>query len=87
MLQQLPDVIVLDLITPEMDKASFLKALRSLRSYLRIKSLPVVVLTALTNGPMIERVRALKVVVLLKGRAAPEDILKALEEALVRLPG
>ena len=86
-LLQLPDVIVLDLMMPEMDGPSFLGVLRSLRSYLRIKSLPVVVLTALTDSPLINRVQELKVnSVLVKGRAGPDDVLKAIEEALARTP-
>src|ERR1700752_4557932 len=78
----LPDVVLLDLVMPEMDGPSFLEVVRS---YLRLQSLPVVVLIALTESPMIERARALKVnSILLKGKAAPDDIRKAVEEALVR---
>ncbi len=84
-LADMPDVILLDLLMPEMDGPSFLEVIRS---YLRIQSLPVVVLTALADSPMIDRARALKVnTVLVKGKATPEDIQKALEEALVRYPG
>ena len=84
-LTDLPDVILLDLLMPEMDGPSFLEVVRS---YLRIQSLPVVVLTALGESPMIDRARALKVnSILVKGKATPDDILKALEEALVRYPG
>ena len=80
-----PDVILLDLMLPEMDGPSFLEVTRS---YLRISSLPVVVLTGLADSPMIDRVQSLKVnSVLAKAKATPADILKALEEALVRLPG
>jgi CheY-like chemotaxis protein len=80
-----PHVIVLDLLMPEMDGPSFLEVVRS---YLRIHSLPVVVLTALADSPMIDRVQALKVnSVLVKGKATPDDILKAVEEALIRHPG
>jgi CheY-like chemotaxis protein len=80
-----PDVVLLDLMMPEMDGPSFLEVCRS---YLRLQSLPVVILTALTDSPMIERAQALKVnSVLLKGKAAPGDIQKAIEEALVRHPG
>jgi CheY-like chemotaxis protein len=80
-----PDVILLDLILPEMDGPSLLEVIRS---YLRIGSLPVVVLTGLDDSPMIDRVQALKVnSVLLKSKATPDDILKALEEAIVRHPG
>ena len=68
-----------------MDGPTFLEVLRS---YLRLQSLPVVVLTTLTDSPMIDRVQHLKVnSVLVKGRASPEDIQRALEEAAVRAPG
>jgi CheY-like chemotaxis protein len=84
-LAELPDVILLDLMMPGMDGPSFLEVIRS---YLRIQSLPVVVLTALGESPMIDRARALKVnSILIKGRATPDDIRKALEEAVVRYPG
>ena len=84
-LADLPDVVLLDLLMPEMDGPSFLEVIRS---YLRIQSLPVVVLTALSDSPMIDRARALKVnSILIKGKATPEDIQKAIEEALVRYPG
>jgi len=80
-----PDVILLDLLMPEMDGPSFLEVIRS---YLRLQTLPVVVLTGLVDSPMIERVQHLKVnSVLLKGKASPEDIKKAVEEAAVRAPG
>ena len=84
-LQTPPEVILLDLHLPEMDGPSFLEVLRS---YLRLQSLPVVVLTGLSDSPMIERAHTLKVnSVLAKGKATGDDILKALEEALVRHPG
>src|SRR5690349_17014972 len=84
-LTDLPDVVLLDLLMPEMDGPSFLEVVRS---YLRIQSLPVVVLTALSESPLIDRVQALKVnSVLIKGKASSEDILKAVGEALVRAPG
>lgn len=84
-LADLPDVVLLDLLMPEMDGPSFLEVVRS---YLRIQSLPVVILTGLSDSPMIDRARALKVnSILAKGKASPDDIMKALEEAAVRLPG
>lgn len=84
-LAQSPDVILLDLMLPVMAGPSFLEVIRS---YLRIASLPVVVLTGLADSPMVERVQALKVnAVLTKNKATPEHILKALEDALIRLPG
>lgn len=80
-----PDVVLLDLFMPEMDGPSFLEVVRS---YLRLQSLPVVVLTGLAESPMVERVQLLKVnSILVKGKATPEEIQQALEEALIRLPG
>jgi len=83
-LQDMPDVVLLDLFMPEMDGPSFLEVVRS---YLRLQSLPVVVLTAFTESPMIDHVRNLKVnAILAKGKASPTDILKALEAAIVQIP-
>ena len=83
-LTRLPDVVLLDLHMPEMDGPSFLEVVRS---YLRIQSLPVVVWTALSESPMIERARALKVnSILPKGKASFEEIQKAVEEAAHRIP-
>lgn len=79
-----PDVVLLDLLMPEMDGPSFLEVVRS---YLRIQSLPVVVLTGLAESPMIERVRSLKVnSILIKGKATPEEILKTLETEIMHCP-
>jgi DNA-binding NarL/FixJ family response regulator len=70
---------LMDLLMPEMDGPSFLG---------RLQSLPVVVLTRLTDKPMIDGMLALKVnSVLMKGKATTDDILKAVAEALVRDPG
>lgn len=80
-----PDVVLLDLMMPEMDGPSFLEVVRS---YLRLQSLPVVVLTALGDSPLVDRVQHLKVnAVLIKGKASPDAIVKALEEAVGRAPG
>src|SRR5687767_14133667 len=53
-----PDVVLLDLVMPEMDGPSFLEVIRS---YLRIQSLPVVVFTGLGESPLAERARSLHV--------------------------
>ena len=84
-LHALPDVVMLDLVMPDMDGPSFLEVIRS---YLRLQSLPAVVVTGMSDSPMIDRVRALKVnSILAKGKASPDEIIHALEEAVVRLPG
>ncbi|HUQ70201.1 MAG TPA: response regulator [Planctomycetaceae bacterium] len=84
-LADLPDVVLLDMLMPEMDGPSFLEVVRS---YLRLQSLPVVVYTGLTDSPMITRAQALKVnSILIKGKASFEDVLHAIEEAIVRMPG
>jgi CheY-like chemotaxis protein len=84
-LNAIPDVVLLDLAMPEMDGPSFLDVVRS---YLRLQSLPVVVLTGLAESPMVSRAQALKVnSVLVKGKASPEEIVHAVQEALARMPG
>jgi CheY-like chemotaxis protein len=75
-----PDLILLDLMMPDMDGPSFLEVIRS---YLRLQSLPVIVLTALDDSPMIERARSLKVnSILRKGRASLDDIARAVDDVL-----
>ena len=84
-MNNLPDVILLDLRMPEMDGPSFLEVVRS---YLRLRSLPVVVLTAFTDSPLLERARHLKVnSILAKGKASSQDIQQALEEAVSGISG
>jgi len=79
-----PDVIVLDLMMPEMDGPTLLEILRL---YLRLQNLPVVVLTGIPDSPLVERVRNAGVTsILVKGKSTFEDIERALHEALHRLP-
>ena len=81
---QMPDVVILDLLMPEMDGPSFLEVVRS---YLRLRSLPVVVLTAVSEGPMVERARAAGVTsVLVKSTVAFPDVKRAIEEAIYWKP-
>ena len=76
---KLPDVVVLDLLMPEMSGSDFLALLRS---YRRLRAVPVVVLTALSNTPVLERAIKLGVhAVLLKTKATYPDIRRAVEEA------
>lgn len=83
-LAETPDLILTDVQMPELDGPSFLEVVRS---YLRMYSVPVVVLTGVEEGPLLDRTRAQKVnSILIKGKASLDDILKAVDEALVTLP-
>ena len=84
-LQDLPDVVLLDMIMPEMDGQHFLEVVRS---YLRLQALPVVVLTGVPDSPMVDQIRSLKVnTILAKGKATPEEIIAAVEQAVGTVPG
>jgi CheY-like chemotaxis protein len=77
-LAETPDVILTDITMPDLDGASLLEVVRS---YLRISG-PVVVLTALDDGPLVDRIRAQKVnAILVKGKASSDDILAAIKDA------
>jgi CheY-like chemotaxis protein len=79
-----PDLILTDVQMPELDGPSFLEVVRS---YLRLHSVPVVVLTGIEDGPLIDRVRAQKVnAILIKSKASLDDVLAAIKLALVSLP-
>jgi CheY-like chemotaxis protein len=65
---------------PEMDGPSFLEVVRS---YLRLQSLPVVVLTGSPDSTMLGRMQNLKVTsVIEKTKASSEEIQNALEAAI-----
>jgi len=81
-MNHLPDVIVLDLLMPEMDGPSFLEVVRS---YVRLRGLPVVVLTGLAEDPIVERARAFHPnFILAKDKATMADIRQAVESAAAR---
>src|SRR5579863_7176844 len=62
-----PDLVILDLLMPQLGGCSLLEILRS---YLRLQNLPVIVLTGISDGPAIDRVRNFNVkTVLQKGKA------------------
>ena len=77
-LDKLPDLVILDLLMPEMDGPSLLEILRS---YLRLQALPVVVFTGLPDSPMLERARQLNAkTVLVKSQSTFADIEEAVRE-------
>jgi CheY-like chemotaxis protein len=79
-----PDVVILDLMMPVMDGPTLLEILRL---YLRLQTLPVVVLTGIPDSPLVERVRNAGVSsILVKGKATFQDIERAVREAAHRLP-
>ncbi len=78
------DLAILDLLMPEMDGPSFLEVIRS---YLRLQTLPVVVLTAVADGPLLDRVRNAKVnSILVKSQATYFEILDAVNSATHHIP-
>ena len=83
-LENTPDAVLLDLLMPDLDGPSFLEVVRA---YLRLYTLPVVVLTGLPDSPLVARIRRLSVsAILVKGKAGPADICAALEAAMKSLP-
>jgi CheY-like chemotaxis protein len=75
-----PDAILLDVRMPEMDGVTFLQVLRS---YLGWQDIPVVIFTALPDGPELERTKKYNVhAVLLKAEATLEHVTQTLEASL-----
>jgi CheY-like chemotaxis protein len=80
LLYELPDVLVLDLYMPEMSGADLLGIIRS---YLRLQTLPVIVVTADPNGAAAKRARDLGAKqVLAKAEFTPDDLLTAVAGTL-----
>ena len=78
LLVKTPDVIVLDVQLPEMDGVAFLDVARS---YYRWSKLPVVLVTAYSAGPHIDRARELCVRhIFIKSNYDLEDLLRAVNE-------
>ena len=81
-LAKAPDLLILDLFMPGMDGPGLLEILRT---YMGLRTLPVVVLTGAPHSSLIERVRHLNVnTVLVKGTATLEDVLRAISDELSR---
>jgi CheY-like chemotaxis protein len=81
-LHKAPDLVVVDLFMPQLDGCGLLEILRT---YLKMQTLPVIVLTGMAESPMIDRARNLKVnAILLKGKATLEEIGEAVRTELHR---
>jgi CheY-like chemotaxis protein len=79
-LMRAPDCLILDLSMPQMDGSTLLEVLRS---YLRLRSLPVVVFTGVSDSPLAERARKMHVsTILTKCKASLEDVLTAVQTEL-----
>ena len=79
LLDQKPDVLVLDVRMPELDGVGLLEVMRS---YLRWHTLPVVIVSAHATGEEIERARRLGVRhVLHKANFRLEDLADAIDDA------
>jgi CheY-like chemotaxis protein len=77
-----PDLVILDLCMPQFDGCSLLE---TVRSYLRLQALPIIVLTGVSDGPMIDRARAQEAnAILVKGKATMEQIEEAVRLELDR---
>jgi CheY-like chemotaxis protein len=75
-----PDVVLLDLALPEIDGV---KLVQLLRTYHRLSSIPVIILTGLNSGRLFEEAQSLNVsALLLKSVATIEQIRAALQKAL-----
>jgi len=81
-LARTPDLIVLDMFMPQMDGGGLLEILRS---YLRLRSLPVIVWTAFPEDPAAQRALSHGVAaVLQKGKATFADINQIISDELSR---
>ena len=83
-LARAPDLVILDLFMPGMDGPGLLEILRS---YMGLRTLPVVVLTGAPHSSLVERIRHFNVnTVLVKATATFEDVLRAISDELARPP-
>jgi CheY-like chemotaxis protein len=83
-LSRIPDVIILDLFMPRMDGV---KLLEVMRSYLRLQTLHVVVLTAFPESPLVKQAKALGVTrILHKSKTTFKEIDAAIKAELATHP-
>jgi len=79
-----PDLVILDLLMPEVNGTSVLEVIRS---QMGMQSLPVVVWTGLEESELADRARQLKVnSIITKGKVTFDDILATVQEALSGAP-
>jgi CheY-like chemotaxis protein len=80
-MQNTPEVLVLDLVMPELDGTNLLDVIRS---YLRLQALPVIVWTALPfDHPTVDHARSYSVdAVIVKGKSTLDDLANAVDHAL-----
>jgi len=75
-----PDVLLLDMALPKM---TGVELVRILRSYLRLSDIPIVVLSAFSDGPLIQGARAFHAsAILLKSQSSFDQVLDAVREAI-----
>ena len=75
---EVPDVVILDLMMPEMNGIDFLQIIRG---YLRWQSLPVIVLTAYPSGEHIEKIKQMGVKrIFTKANYQLADLLKCVNQ-------
>lgn len=80
-LAKTPDLILLDLLMPEMDGTDLVEILRS---YLRLRNLPIVVITAAPESPQAYRAKRQKVNVVLPKASVSLDELNRIVAAQLR---
>src|SRR3954468_5559020 len=75
-----PDLLLLDLLMPEMDGTDLVEILRS---YLRLRTLPIVVITAAPESPQAYRAKRQKVnAVLPKASVSLDELNRVIAEQL-----
>jgi CheY-like chemotaxis protein len=80
-----PELIMLDLNLPQMNGADLVD---TLRSYVRLHSLPVIVVTASPDGPLATRAKSLQVsAILAKGSTTLDEISATIEATLAESLG
>jgi CheY-like chemotaxis protein len=81
---RMPDLIVLDIRMPVMDGITFMQVLRS---YLRWQDVPVIVVTAVNEGPDMETIRKYGVLEIFpKARYELSDLVAAVDRAVGAAP-